>query len=83
MRALNGSSETILRSQGFCKGSSAQLRGMQLKLYVGSANSAFDDAHAMQMSWDGSCHGGKNVFCGAAIDPDRLCGGYLKPEAAL
>lgn len=82
-RAVHGSKETICRSLGGFKGTSAQLRAAKLRLYGSDLQTMFEPACAVHMSLDGSCHGGKNMLVTEMHDPDALSGGYAKPEAAM
>ena len=80
-KALHGSNETIMRARGECAGTASQLRAAKLSLYQAEARTLMASANAWHLTWDGSCHGGKSMLCGAITDPDSNTGALLKPEA--
>ena len=81
LSSTHGSAETVMRAQGFHKGSSAQLRGAKIKIYRERTQSVFSTSSGWQITWDGSCHGGVTMLAGAVVDPTALLGAYFVPQA--
>ena len=77
---LNASSP-ITQARGETKGTAAQLRCAQMALYFEASTTAMALSHSYQLTWDGSCHGGKSMLVGACLNPDEDVIALMKPEA--